>query len=209
MIYSLDVGALGAYFQIIFINIVLSGDNVVVIGMAAATLPPELRAKAIMVGIGLATGVRILFAVVATQLLAFTGLRIAGGLLLLWVCWKMFEELRQHRVLSDNDPAHGPVRVKTLKQAIFQIVVADVSMSLDNVLAVAGAARQNIAALVFGLVLSVVIMGFAATLVARLLSRYRWVAWIGLLIIAYVALMMLYEGSDQIVRPIVEHSARV
>lgn len=154
MLLHLDVPALIAYLQIIFINVVLSGDNVVVIGMAAAALRPELRSKAIMAGIAGATVIRILFAVIATQLLAVTGLLAAGGLLLLWVCWKMFEELRGH----DTSPAGAPSpgHGKTLGQAITQIIIADVSMSLDNVLAVAGAAHQNLPALVFGLILSVV-----------------------------------------------------
>jgi YjbE family integral membrane protein len=197
MMFSFDLSALAAYLQIIFINVVLSGDNVVVIGMAAAALRPEVRSKAIMTGIAAATIIRIVFAAIATQLLAVTGLLVAGGLLLLWVCWKMFEELRQHDAAPALDGAVER-QEKTLAQAIIQIVVADVSMSLDNVLAVAGAARQNLPALVFGLILSVVLMGFAASLIARLLSQHRWIAWIGLLIIVYVAITMLYGGADQL-----------
>lgn len=195
-----DLSAIADYLQIILINIVLSGDNVVVISMAAATLAPALRHKAIFAGIAAATVIRIVFALVAMQLLAVTGLLVAGGLLLLWVCWKMFEELRGHEPDgSDAVPgaAGGAVR-KTLGQAVIQIIVADVSMSLDNVLAVAGAARQDWTALVFGLLLSVVLMGLAASLIARLLDRYRWIAWIGLAIIVYVALGMIYSGSDQV-----------
>ncbi|MDB5529377.1 MAG: Integral rane protein TerC family [Devosia sp.] len=194
-----DATALSAYLEIITINIVLSGDNVVVIGMAAATLAPELRAKAILAGIAAATVIRIGFALLATQLLAIPGLQLVGGLLLLWVCWKMYEELRaQDRAdhPTADEIAHLPR--KTLRQAVTQIIVADVSMSLDNVLAVAGAAKHNITALVFGLVLSVVLMGVAASLLARILDRYRWIAWIGLLIIVYVAVTMLYEGADQL-----------
>jgi YjbE family integral membrane protein len=197
MLLPLDLPALAAYLQIIFINVVLSGDNIVVIGMAAASLRPELRAKAIMAGIAAATLIRIVFAVIATRLLAITGLLVAGGLLLLWVCWKMFEELRG----QDAGTAAGALDAaseKTLAQAIVQIVIADVSMSLDNVLAVAGAARANLPALVFGLVLSVVLMGFAASLIARLLARYRWIAWLGLVIIVYVALSMIYGGVGQL-----------
>jgi YjbE family integral membrane protein len=199
MIFSPDLPALAAYLQIVFINLVLSGDNVVVIGMVAASLRPELRAKAIMAGIAAATLIRIGFAVAATQLLAITGLLLAGGLMLLWVCWKMGEELRQPVASSATDgaPAQGPP--KTLTQAVVQIVVADVSMSLDNVLAVAGAARDNLPALIFGLTLSDVLMGFAASLIARLLGRYRWIAWVGLLIIVYVAMTMLYGGADELV----------
>jgi YjbE family integral membrane protein len=197
MMFSPDFPALAAYLQIVFINVVLSGDNVVVIGMAAASLRPELRSKAIMAGIAAATLIRIGFAVAATQLLAITGLLLAGGLLLLWVCWKMYEELRQHAGPSAGDGLQHAGPPKTLAQAVVQIVVADVSMSLDNVLAVAGAARDNLPALIFGLILSVVLMGFAASLIARLLGRYRWIAWVGLLIIVYVAVTMLYAGADQ------------
>jgi YjbE family integral membrane protein len=197
---GLDLSAVADYLQIILINIVLSGDNVVVISMAAATLAPALRHKAIFAGIAAATVIRIIFALVATQLLAFTGLLVAGGLLLLWVCWKMFEELRGNEP-DGSDAVPGDASgapQKTLGQAVVQIIVADVSMSLDNVLAVAGAARQNWTALVFGLLLSVVLMGVAASLIARLLARYRWIAWIGLAIIVYVALGMIYSGADQV-----------
>jgi YjbE family integral membrane protein len=200
----LDLSSVAAYLQIVFINVVLSGDNVVVISLAAATLAPQLRGKAIFAGIAAATIIRIAFALIATRLLAITGLLLAGGLLLLWVCWKMFLELRHGDAearaveeLSDGSGEHAaaaPGKEKTLSQAIVQIVVADVSMSLDNVLAVAGAARQNWMALVFGLALSVALMGLAASLIARLLAAYRWIAWIGLAIIVYVALTMLYGG---------------
>jgi YjbE family integral membrane protein len=198
-----DLGAIAAYVQIISINVVLSGDNVVVIGMAAAGLPAELRSKAILSGIVVATVVRVIFALLGTALLKITGLQLAGGLLLLWVCWKMFTELRREmgrRREGGADDAAAPegavvVVRKTLPQAITQIAVADVSMSLDNVLAVAGAARQNVTALVFGLVLSVLLMGLAATLVSRLLDRYRWIAWLGLAMIFYVAVDMIYEGG--------------
>jgi YjbE family integral membrane protein len=195
--FGSNLTAFSAYLQIILINVVLSGDNVVVIGMAAAGLRPDLRSKAIMAGIGAATLIRIVFAVIATQLLALTGLLLAGGLLLLWVCWKMYEELRSPRE-PEGISAGVPAREKTLSQSIIQIVVADVSMSLDNVLAVAGAARTNLMALVFGLILSVVLMGLAASLIARLLNRYHWIAWLGLAIIAYVAVGMIYGGADQV-----------
>jgi YjbE family integral membrane protein len=198
-----DLGAIAAYVQIISINVVLSGDNVVVIGMAAAGLPAELRSKAILSGIVVATLVRVVFALLGTALLKITGLQLAGGLLLLWVCWKMFTELRREigrrrdEAAEDAPPLEGAAVAvrKTLPQAITQIAVADVSMSLDNVLAVAGAAKQNVTALVFGLVLSVILMGLAATLVSRLLDRYRWIAWLGLAMIFYVAVDMIYEGG--------------
>jgi YjbE family integral membrane protein len=195
---NVDGPSIAAYLQIILINIVLSGDNVIVISMAAASLAPALRSKAIVAGIGAATVIRIVFALLATQLLAVPGLQIAGGVLLLWVCWRMLLELR-----ADNDAGHAPgaepaAGQKSLSQAVLQIVVADVSMSLDNVLAVAGAAQRNWPALVFGLLLSVILMGVAATLIARILARYRWIGWLGLAIIVYVAINMLYSGADQL-----------
>jgi YjbE family integral membrane protein len=203
-----EPGFLTSFLQVIMIDLVLAGDNAVVIGLAAAGLPPELRRKAILIGIGAATLMRIGFALVATQLLNITGLLLAGGLLLLWVCWKMYEELRagheklEHdavEALSDSDiNADGTVAAgaprKTLRQSVTQIIIADVSMSLDNVLAVAGAAREHPSVLIFGLALSIALMGFAASMIARLLSRYRWIAWIGLVIILYVALHMIWEG---------------
>ena len=191
---------LTAFLQVIMIDLVLAGDNAVVIGMAAAGLPPPLRKRAILIGIIAATVLRIGFALIATRLLDIT------GLLLLWVCWKMYEEIRGHEAgdegaeaVSDTDiDADGTIAGraprKTLKQAVTQIVIADVSMSLDNVLAVAGAAHEHPVVLVFGLVLSVALMGLAATFVARLLNRHRWIAWVGLFVILYVALKMVYEG---------------
>jgi YjbE family integral membrane protein len=193
------------------IDLVLAGDNAVVIGMAAAGLQKDVRRKAILIGIGAATVLRIGFAVITTQLLAVTGLLLAGGLLLLWVCWKMWQELtvkpeeRQagDEALSEADlNADGAIglggRRKTLRQAVTQIVIADVSMSLDNVLAVAGAAQHHFEALVFGLALSVVLMGVASAVIARLLNRFRWIAWVGLVIILYVAVRMVYEGADEL-----------
>ncbi len=202
-----DPAVLSTYLQVIMIDLVLAGDNAVVIGLAAAGLPPDQRRQAILIGIGAATVLRIGFAIIATQLLAITGLLLAGGLLLLWVCWKMYEELRfskaeEHaavEALAEGDLdasggiAEGAPR-KTLRQAVTQIIVADVSMSLDNVLAVAGAAMEHPYILIFGLVLSVALMGVAASYIARLLERYHWIAWIGLLVILYVALKMIYEG---------------
>ena len=186
------------------IDLVLAGDNAVVIGMAASGLEPKMRRKAILIGIGAATILRIGFALLATHLLAFTGLLLAGGLLLLWVCYKMCRELQgsdgheaEHAIEHANALIHPSAR-KTLKQAVLQIVIADVSMSLDNVLAVAGAAQQHFEALIFGLGLSVVLMGAASSVIARLLNRFRWIAWIGLAIILYVAVRMVYEGADQI-----------
>jgi YjbE family integral membrane protein len=203
--------AVSAFFQVIFIDLVLAGDNAIVIGLAASGLPREQRNKAILVGIIAATVLRILFASITTWLLAIVGLLVAGGILLLWVCWKMWRELRTTAIeshaaeeaLADADLDHsggiaeGAPR-KTFAQAALQIIIADVSMSLDNVLAVAGAAREHPVVLVFGLALSIALMGAAASYIAGLLQRYRWIAYVGLLIILYVALRMIWEGAFEV-----------
>ena len=205
-----------ALLQVIGIDLVLAGDNAIVIGLAAAGLPKEQRGRAILVGIAAATVMRIGFALVTTQLLEIVGLLLAGGILLLWVCWKMWQELRagahQHDVeaveaLANQDiDKDGAVAddapKKTFAQAATQIVVADVSMSLDNVLAVAGAAKDHPTVLVIGLVLSIAMMGLAASFIANLLNRHRWIAYVGLLIIVYVALKMMWEGWHE-VEPVV------
>ncbi len=212
MPFGLDPSELWAFVNVIVIDLVLAGDNAVVIGLAAAGLPHVMRRKAIIIGIIAATVLRICFALVTTQLLSLGGgLLIAGALLLLWVCWKMYRELSvpqsdEHEAtealansdLDKDGDIGGNAPRKTLKQAVWQIVIADVSMSLDNVLAVAGAAQHHEVALIFGLGLSVLLMGVAASLVAELLHRYRWIAWIGLVVILYVAVRMLYEGFDQV-----------
>jgi len=189
------------------IDLVLAGDNAIVIGLAAAGLPKQQRAKAILVGIGAATVLRILFAVVAVKLLKMIGLILVGGFLLLWVCWKMWRELRQVHATEDATEAvtgedldkdgkiAGRAPRKSFAAAAWQIVVADISMSLDNVLAVAGAAREHPYILAAGLALSVALMGLAASFIARLLNRFRWIAYTGLVIILYVALDMIYRGS--------------
>jgi YjbE family integral membrane protein len=203
-----------AFFQVIMIDLVLAGDNAVVVGLAAAGLPAEQRTKAILIGILAATALRIVFAALTTQLLQVIGLLLAGGILLLWVCWKMWRELRtstveQHadELLVDYDiNRNGTIMVrtrrKTFGQAALQIVVADVSMSLDNVLAVAGAAREHPIVLAFGLLLSIALMGVAANLVARVLQRHRWIAYVGLAIILYVACEMIYRGAYEL-KPVV------
>ena len=197
----LSQGAITAFLQVIMIDLVLAGDNAVVIGLAAAGLPKEQRARAILVGIIAATVLRIAFAGVALELLAIVGLLLAGGILLLWVCWKMWRELRgpdanETEAALTAGETHIPR--KTFAQAAWQILMADVSMSLDNVLAVAGAARDHPAALVFGLGLSIVLMGVAAGLIARLLNRNRWIAYVGLAIILYVALDMIWRGALEV-----------
>ncbi|MBB3610673.1 YjbE family integral membrane protein [Rhizobium sp. BK602] len=197
MMEIFTAAGLTALLQVIAIDLVLAGDNAVVIGLAAAGLEASQRRKAIVVGILAATVLRILFASVAVYLLAVIGLLLAGGLLLLWVCWKMWRELR-----SGNEEAEAAdaaeASKKTFLQAATQIVVADVSMSLDNVLAVAGAAREHPGVLVLGLGLSIALMGIAANLVARLLNRHRWIAYIGLAIILYVSLDMIYRGAIEV-----------
>ena len=183
-----------ALAQVVMIDLALAGDNAVVVGMAVAGLPERQKRPAILLGIGGATVIRVALGAVALKLLAIIGLLLAGGLLLLWVCWRMFRELRRPH------HAHAIAGHKTLREAMVQIVLADVSMSLDNVLAVAGAAHENLGVLVTGLVLSVVLMGVAANLVARLLERYRWIAWVGLLIVLYVALSMIWTGGHEVAR---------
>ena len=201
-----------ALLQVVAIDLVLAGDNAIVIGLAAAGLPAEQRKKAILIGVLAATVLRILFAAVTVKLLAIVGLLLAGGILLLWVCWKMWRELRTSHD-DENEAAEALSNIdidrdgtvagrtrKTLAQAATQIVIADVSMSLDNVLAVAGAAREHLDVLVVGLLLSVALMGAAANIIARLLERYRWIAYIGLAIVLYVALSMIWHGGHEVVR---------
>lgn len=189
--------SLTTLLQVIAIDLLLAGDNAVVIGLAAAGLNAAQRRKAIIVGILVATMLRIVFASVAVYLLAVVGLLLAGGLLLLWVCWKMWRELRSHSG-DGGDPGAKVAPNKTFFQAVTQIVIADVSMSLDNVLAVAGAAREHPAVLVIGLALSIGLMGVAANLIARLLNNHRWIAFIGLAIILYVSLDMIYRGTLEV-----------
>ena len=181
---------LAALAQVIMIDITLAGDNAVVVGMAVAGLPARQKRPAIILGILGATAIRIALGAVALQLLAIIGLLLAGGLLLLWVCWRMFRELHRPR-------AHAAQagRTKTLGQSLTEIIIADLSMSLDNVLAVSGAAQGSTWVLAVGLLMSVVLMGVTANLLANLLERYRWIAWIGLLIVLYVAATMIWHGA--------------
>ena len=206
--FGIDPSFLSSLLQVILIDLVLAGDNAVVIGLAAAGLASDVRRKAILIGILAATLLRIFFALITTQLLALGGgLLIAGGILLLYVCWKMYRELTtshdeeheaQEALENTDTNADGTVAgkapKKTLRQAVIQIIIADVSMSLDNVLAVAGAAAHHFEALIIGLGLSVVMMGVAATFIAGLLHKHRWIAWVGLLIILLVAVRMTLEG---------------
>ncbi len=191
-----------AFLQVIAIDLVLAGDNAIVIGLAAAGLPVDQRKKAILVGILAATVLRIAFAAITVQLLAIVGLQLLGGVLLLWVCWKMWSELRSaaHEANQSLDPnAQEEMRVrKTFLQAATQIVIADVSMSLDNVLAVAGAAQDHPSVLVIGLIFSIALMGLAANFIASLLHKHRWIAYVGLAVIFYVALTMMVHGGLEV-----------
>lgn len=210
MFEFLSTDVLNVLLQVVLIDLVLAGDNAIVIGLAAAGLPQAQRGKAILIGIVAATVLRILFAGLTTQILQIVGLLFAGGILLLWVCWKMWRELRA----SSAEPieakeaagavvagtnAEGKSR-KTLVQASWQIIVADVSMSLDNVLAVAGAAREHPVVMIFGLGLSVAMMGVAASFIARLLQNHRWIAYVGLAVILYVAVEMIFRGTLDIMK---------
>ncbi|HXP06062.1 MAG TPA: YjbE family putative metal transport protein [Stellaceae bacterium] len=187
---------------VVIIDVVLAGDNAIVVGLAVAGLASEQRRRAIVVGIGAATVLRILFAFVALQLLDVIGLAFAGGVLLLWVAWKLYRELCRSETTSTGAPAGGATsRQKTMRQAVIQIVIADLSMSLDNVLAVAGVARTQATpwALIIGLALSVALMGFASSLIARLVSRHPKLSWLGVAVIAVVALRMVWAGVGELV----------
>jgi YjbE family integral membrane protein len=206
-----SMSELTALVNVILVDLVLAGDNAIVVGIAVAGLPAHQRWKVMVFGIAAATVLRIAFAAMTVQLLQIIGLLLAGGLLLLWVCWKMWRELRSgqlvdmargsgpREVAADVATGARPPAQKTMRQAVTQIIVADVSMSLDNVLAVAGAAREHAWVLIVGLVLSVAFMGLAAGVIARLLGRYHWIAYVGLAIIFYVALRMIFEGTVDIV----------
>jgi YjbE family integral membrane protein len=189
-----EPGGLLALAQVVMIDIVLAGDNAVVIGLAAARVPPQIRRKVILSGLAAALVLRIVLAIVTVQLMQIIGLTLAGGILLLWVSWRFWRDISgvhaQHHTAMDANAS--------LRRAILQIVLADISMSLDNVLAVAGAARDHRDVLIIGLLLSVALMGMAANLIARLLERYRWVSYIGLAIVIYVALSMIWNGSHAV-----------
>lgn len=202
-----SASALTALFQVIMIDLVLAGDNAIVIALAAAGLPKEQRTKVIAIGIAAATVLRIVLALITTQLLGIVGLLLAGGILLLWVSWKMWRELKSaneaenaaHGDLASGETgAMGGAPRKTLKQAVWQIIIADFSMSLDNVLAVGGAAREHPWVLIFGLALSIALMAVAASWIARVLQKHHWVGYVGLAIIVYVAIEMIWRGWHQV-----------
>jgi YjbE family integral membrane protein len=201
-----SMAELVALAQVVVVDLVLAGDNAIVVGIAVAGLPAHQRWRVMVLGIAAATVLRIVFAAFTVQLLQIIGLLLAGGLLLLWVSWKLWRELRTGRLIQGAAVPHevpaGGVDArppaKTMRQAVTQIIVADVSMSLDNVLAVAGVAREHAWVLVVGLVLSVAFMGLAAAVIARLLARFHWIAYVGLAIIFYVALRMIYDGAAEL-----------
>ncbi len=196
---GLGAGSLGAFLQVVLIDLVMSGDNAIIIAMAVAGLPKENRTRIIFWGVAGATVLRIGFALLTTELLQIIGLTLAGGLLLLWVAYRMYRELRLKSQHADSEVAEAGKAPKTVQQAMLQIIAADVSMSLDNVLAVAGAARDHRVVLWFGLALSVILMAVASNFIARILDRYHWVAWIGFAIILYVACDMIWDGTHEVV----------
>ncbi len=218
LVFGFSAAQLALLGQVIMINFVLSGDNAVVVGMAAAGLPAKQRTQALWFGIVAATILRIVFAIVAVNLLQIPGLMFAGGLLLVWVAWGLWKEINAANAAETAEVAQAaevvvaaeaiaiaevvsiaePVATKTFSEAIWQILVADVSMSLDNVLAVAGAAQAEPTILLIGLIVSVLLMGMAATAIAKLLERYRWIAWVGLALIVYVAADMCWKGGKDI-----------
>jgi YjbE family integral membrane protein len=199
----ITTGAVAAFLEILFIDIVLAGDNAIVVGALAAGLPAEQRRKVILIGVLAALVLRVAFALVVSQLLQIVGLVLAGGILLLWVAWRMYREIRHKGESAGSaevtgDEHSGVKAAKTFASAAWGVALADVSMSLDNVLAVAGASRDHPYVLVFGLVLSVLLMGAAANFIARYIDRYRWIAWAGLVVILWVALKMIFDGARHV-----------
>ena len=190
------ISQLTALVSVVLIDIVLAGDNAVVVGTAAAGLPPAQQRKVIMLGAALALVARVAFALIATQLLAIIGLLLAGGILLLWVAWKIWRELRANR--HEEGAVDASAVPKTMGSAIMQVAIADISMSLDNVLAVAGAAHEHPYIMIFGLVLAIALMAVAAGYIARLIDRHRWIAYIGLVIVLLVAAKMIWEGGFEV-----------
>ena len=195
MSYNEFVADFTAFASVVVIDVVLAGDNALVVGLVASRLPPAGQRRVVALGISLALVCRIAFAIVAAELLLVTGLLVAGGILLLWVAWKLWREIEAAR--RGAEAAAGAVRpaAKSFGAAIWQIALADISMSLDNVLGVAGAAREHVWMLIFGLVLSVSLMGVAATLIARFMERHHWLSYIGLVAVTYVAISMIYRGA--------------
>ena len=209
----ISLSELSALVQVILVDLVLAGDNAIVIGMAVVGLPAHQRGRVLVLGIAAATGLRVVFALLTVYLLQIIGLLLAGGILLLWVSWKLWRELRVQsqqqqaarniKAMADGEPVEGvQAPVKSLRSAVTQIIVADVSMSLDNVLAVAGVARDHLWVLIFGLVLSIAFMGLAAALIARILARNHWIGYLGLVVILYVSVSMIYDGAIQVIQAV-------
>src|SRR6476659_835849 len=199
----LTPSAITAFFEILFIDIVLAGDNAIVVGALAAGLPAEQRKRVILIGVAAALVLRIAFALVVSQLLQIVGLVLAGGILLLWVAWRMYREIRHKDESAGSeeivgDEHSGVKPAKTFASAAWGVALADVSMSLDNVLAVAGAAKDHPYVLVFGLILSGILMGVAANFIARYIDRYKWIGCVGLLVILWVSVKMIYEGAHHV-----------
>ncbi len=206
----ISLSEFSALVQVILVDLVLAGDNAIVIGMAVVGLPAHLRGRVLVLGIAAATVLRVIFALLTVQLLQIIGLLLAGGILLLWVSWKLWRELRaqsqqQHAArniaaMAGGEPVdNARAPEKSLRAAVTQIIIADVSMSLDNVLAVAGVARDHLWVLIFGLALSIAFMGLAAAFIARILARNHWIGYLGLAVILYVSVSMIYEGSLQVI----------
>lgn len=201
-----EPAAFAAFLQVLMIDLILAGDNAIVVGALAAGLPPEQRRKVIVIGVVAALVLRVIFALMVTWLLGIVGLVLAGGLLLLWVAWRMYRDIQGHREGApeggspeiEGDEHSGVAPAKSFAAAAWSVAVADVSMSLDNVLAVAGAAREHPGILIVGLIFAVALMGVAANIIAKYIERYRWIAWIGLLVIVYVALKMIWEGLHEV-----------
>ena len=189
-----------ALSQVLLVDLALAGDNAIVVGMVAASVPEHQRRKVIFIGIMIATVLRIVFSLGAVQLLQIIGLMLAGGILLLWVAWKLWREIQQARAHAHSEQPGAAIefKEKTFGQAVFQITLADVSMSLDNVLAVAGAAREHTWVLVTGLIVSVALMGVASTKIAELLKRHHWIAYVGLFVIFAISVSMIYEGAMEV-----------
>ncbi|NND90885.1 MAG: TerC family protein [Granulosicoccus sp.] len=192
------------FVQIVFIDLVLAGDNAIIVGMVAARVPAQMRRQVILFGVGAAVIMRIGFSLVAVQMMAIPGLKLVGGVLLFWVCWRLFVELKTGHAEQQSDAsemadeAEAAQQLSALRPAVIQIVIADLSMSIDNVLAIAGVSRDNPVLLIFGLALSVAFMIFAAAIIARLLTRYPWIAYLGLVLIFYVAIVMTWEGAHEL-----------
>ncbi|MGE0740941.1 MAG: YjbE family putative metal transport protein [Hyphomonadaceae bacterium] len=203
-----NVADIAAFFQVVLIDLALAGDNAVAVGLAAAGLAPNQQRRAIFWGILMALVLRIVFAGVTIQLLEVRGLLLVGGLMLFWVAWRMFDDLREHKPVMVGDPVAGEhvaeeivthgKKPKTFGGALLTIIIADVSMSLDNVLAVAAVSRHNEVIMAFGLILSVVLMGVAATFIARIISKHQWIAWVGLAIIIFAGVRMVWEDGHNL-----------